>query len=350
MDPQHGGGGDNSGEGGRLSEWSSTIGIVTAIVGNVVVSLGLNIQRYAHIRINREREHERHELGLHRDGSRRHTKTSSSGDRGTLTSSPVESHNSLRTITGPRTGEPEGSGPRNGIGNAETQSIESSDADEHDQLQQSFVSENSVNPIEKSNHSGERKSYLRSPYWWAGFTLLTIGEAGNFLAYGFAPASVVSPLGVMGLISNCVFAPFMLKEKFRQRDFWGVMIAIAGAVTVVVSAKTREVKIGPGDIWGMITTWEFELYLGITVGLILLLMWMSRRYGGRTILIDIGLVGLFGKIPWSRCLAVVYLLVAQVDIQPYQPKGFPRYSPTLCGTSSLSPSLMSSSQFLSSAL
>ena len=310
MDPEHGGGGDGS-EGGGLSEWSSTVGIVTAIVGNVVVSFGLNIQRYAHIRINREREHERHELGLHRDDYRWHTSTSSPGNNRTLTSSPVESHDSLRTITGPRNVESDRNELHNGIGNGRTrsterQSMESSDADDLDPLQQSFLSEGSVDPIEKKNHSGERKSYLRSPYWWAGFILLSVGEAGNFLAYGFAPASIVSPLGVMGLISNCVFAPFMLKEKFRQRDFWGVLIAIAGAVTVVVSAKTREVKIGPGEIWGMITTWEFELYLGITVGLILTFMWMSRRYGGRTILIDIGLVGLFGEVLWSRCLAIVH--------------------------------------------
>lgn len=123
---------------------------------------------------------------------------------------------------------------------------------------------------------------------------MTLGETGNFMAYGFAPASIVSPLGVVALISNCVIAPFMLKEKFRKRDFWGVLIAIAGAVVVVLSAKSSEEKIGPDDIWEMITRWEFELYLGLTSALIVVLMWSSREYGRRTILIDVGLVGLFG--------------------------------------------------------
>jgi drug/metabolite transporter (DMT)-like permease len=123
---------------------------------------------------------------------------------------------------------------------------------------------------------------------------MTIGEAGNFLAYGFAPASIVSPLGVVALISNCVIAPIMLKETFRQRDFWGVVIAIAGAVTVVWSAKQKETKLGPHEIWDAISRWEFEVYLAITVTLIAALMWASRRYGGKTILIDLGLVGLFG--------------------------------------------------------
>jgi hypothetical protein len=123
---------------------------------------------------------------------------------------------------------------------------------------------------------------------------MCLGEIGNFMAYGFAPASIVSPLGVVALISNCVIAPIMLKEKFRQRDAWGVLIAIAGAVVVVLSASSSEEKIGPHDIWVMITRWEFELYLGLTACLIIALMWVSHMYGSRTILIDVGLVALFG--------------------------------------------------------
>lgn len=123
---------------------------------------------------------------------------------------------------------------------------------------------------------------------------MTIGETGNFLAYGFAPASIVSPLGVVALISNCVIAPIMLKERFRLRDFWGVVVAVAGAVVVVLSAKQQEKKFGPHEIWGAITTTEFEVYMGVTGFLIGVLVWASPRYGSRTILIDLGLVGLFG--------------------------------------------------------
>ena len=125
---------------------------------------------------------------------------------------------------------------------------------------------------------------------------MTIGEAGNFLAYGFAPASIVSPLGVVALISNCVIAPILLKEQFRLRDFWGVVVAVGGAVTVVLSAKQQEKKLGPHDIWGAITTTEFEVYMGVTIFLIGILMWASPRYGNSTILVDLGLVRLFGEL------------------------------------------------------
>lgn len=123
---------------------------------------------------------------------------------------------------------------------------------------------------------------------------MTVGEAGNFLAYAFAPASIVSPLGVVALISNCVIAPIMLKETFRMRDFWGVIIAVGGAVTVVLSAKQEERKLGPQEIWGAITTTAFEVYMAVTVIMIGVLIWASPRFGNKTILVDLGLVGLFG--------------------------------------------------------
>lgn len=129
---------------------------------------------------------------------------------------------------------------------------------------------------------------------------MTLGEAGNFLAYGFAPASIVSPLGVVALISNCVIAPIMLKEDFRLRDFWGVVTAVAGAVTVVFSSKQQEKKLGPHEIWDAITTTEFEVYMVITIVLIGVLVWASPKYGNKTILIDLGLVGLFGMLRLTR--------------------------------------------------
>jgi len=165
-----------------------------------------------------------------------------------------------------------------------------------------------VKQSEKHSGHGERKSYLKSPYWWAGIILMVIGEAGNFLAYGFAPASIVSPLGVVALVSNCIIAPCLLRERFRFRDFFGVVVAIAGAVVVVLSAKNLENKMGPKELWSHIARWEFALYMGITAFVIIGLMWASGKYGERTILIDLGLVGLWGKISrLSTCYRLTFL-------------------------------------------
>lgn len=255
----------------KLREWSSLIGIVTAIVGNILISFALNIQRYAHIRLSRQK------IGNRESGGKEAQQSKIAEERSRLNlNAPAE---------------------------------DAPDNDETTPLNAAFrsrsCSASTTKHSEKPWSDAEGKTYLRSPYWWAGILLMTVGEAGNFLAYGFAPASIVSPLGVVALISNCVIAPFMLKERFRRRDLLGVVVAVGGAVTVVLSAKTSETKMGPHDVWEAITRWEFELYLGVTGGLIVVLLWASGRYGEKSILIDLGLVALFGM--WCMGDFDVYL-------------------------------------------
>ncbi len=50
----------------------------------------------------------------------------------------------------------------------------------------------------EGNEGDGKEVYLKSRLWWAGLALCAVGEAGNFLSYGFAPASVVAPLGTVG--------------------------------------------------------------------------------------------------------------------------------------------------------
>lgn len=257
------------GQSGHYDEnWSSLIGIITAIVGNVLISFALNTQRYAHIKLDREWQ-EKEKL------RKRRTKSGTSISRlGEEARKNTSAQGNGRQSSEQDPLLPDGEG------------IARVDTDE----------------------SAKQKSYLKSPYWWAGIVLMTIGEAGNFLAYGFAPASIVSPLGVVALISNCIIAPFMLKEQFRWRDAAGVVVAVGGAVTVVLSANDNNPKLGPDEIWALIKRWEFETYLGVTVGVIVLLMGASNRYGEKNILIDLGLVGLFGGFTALSTKGVASLL------------------------------------------
>lgn len=265
---------DTPGE--ALKNWSSLIGIITAIVGNIFIALALNVQRYAHIQLHKERARVRQRA---RAALKRAQSSTQSGPYGAVGGD---------TISGQSNGH--GSGAAVNGANGTPGDLET------DPLTASYQS-SATTDVENGGDDEQGKAattYLKSPYWWLGQILITLGEMGNFLAYGFAPASIVSPLGVVALISNCIIAPVMFKEQFRVRDFWGVVIAVAGVVTVVLSAKTEETKLEPHDVWDAITTLAFEIYLGVTILLIIILMWASSRYGRRTILIDLGLVGLFG--------------------------------------------------------
>jgi drug/metabolite transporter (DMT)-like permease len=79
------------------------------------------------------------------------------------------------------------------------------------------------------------KRYTALPLFWVGAVLGTVGEFGNVLAYGMAPACVVSVVGSVGVLANEVFAVVFLKEPLRRRDVLGLVRIVAGVVLVVVA-------------------------------------------------------------------------------------------------------------------
>lgn len=77
-------------------------------------------------------------------------------------------------------------------------------------------------------------SYLNYPVWWLGLLVLAVGELGNFIAYGYASAILIAPLGTVALISNALIAPFFLGEFSRVQDFIGIGFAAIGTVGIII--------------------------------------------------------------------------------------------------------------------
>uniref|UniRef100_A0A8C2PFT0 NIPA like domain containing 2 n=1 Tax=Capra hircus TaxID=9925 RepID=A0A8C2PFT0_CAPHI len=46
------------------------------------------------------------------------------------------------------------------------------------------------------------RPYFRSVLWWSGIVLMALGETGNFAAYGFAPITLIAPLGCMSVTAS----------------------------------------------------------------------------------------------------------------------------------------------------
>jgi drug/metabolite transporter (DMT)-like permease len=277
-------------------DWSSLIGVVTAICGNILISFALNTQRYAHIRLSRARD-------AQRKAAKRLSRQSRSNSSDRLDETLQIGNKSPKDIATPNAATHQ----QGELG--ERQPL----LPRVDSRRASRSSDGSLrDEDEKEDDEEKEKSYLKSPIWWLGISLMIVGEAGNFLAYGFAPASIVSPLGVVALISNCLIAPLLLGEVFRWRDGLGVLIAIAGCVVVVLSASESNPKLSPDAIWHLVSRWEFETYVGVTVFMIVVLAFCSNKYGDRTLLIDLGLVGLFGAYTALSTKGVASLLALDI--------------------------------------
>ena len=47
--------------------------------------------------------------------------------------------------------------------------------------------------------------------------MVVVGSLGDFAALGFAPQTLVTPVGGFTMVANVVFARFFLKEAFVHR-------------------------------------------------------------------------------------------------------------------------------------
>ncbi|XP_015594333.2 magnesium transporter NIPA2 [Cephus cinctus] len=85
--------------------------------------------------------------------------------------------------------------------------------------------------------------YLKEWIWWAGLLSMGIGEAANFAAYAFAPASLVTPLGALSVLVAAMLASYYLDEKLNLLGKIGCVLCILGSTMIVLhSPKEEEIE------------------------------------------------------------------------------------------------------------
>ncbi|ELU45456.1 EamA domain-containing protein [Rhizoctonia solani AG-1 IA] len=311
------------------------IGVVVAVCGNILISFALNCQKLAHRRIEAAY---RAKHGLD-DGNTSESTPSAPTYQAIAATTPVDlltptQRSQSLPIASPRTRSsvvlPQqaiplvvSSSPVESIGSrpsltprSRTQSsiFNHATIDELHEGSSGSTSraepadcdvEAGVDPNSDPKDGPEESAYLGSKLWWFGFALMNIGEVGNFMSYGFAPASLVAPLGAVALISNCFFAPLILHERFRKQDLLGIALSIFGAVTVVYASQSSSARLDPDALVYAITRIPFLIWAAVNVAAIIALAGLSSQraklessewmQGDRWALVDVGLCALFGK-------------------------------------------------------
>ncbi|KAH9491712.1 NIPA-like protein 2, partial [Bulinus truncatus] len=127
-----------------------------------------------------------------------------------------------------------------------------------------------------------QRHYIKEPLWWLGLALMGFGELFNFTAYGFAPASVVAPLGTTTVVANLFLAALFLKEKIRPENLFGCALAIIGAFLLVTFSNATEKVMGSYEILRSLSQPIFIAYVCveviILVGLLILLYYKKVEH------------------------------------------------------------------------
>lgn len=156
--------------------------------------------------------------------------------------------------------------------------------------------------LQKAGASGTRASsggygYLREPLWWIGMVTMIVGEFANFVAYIYAPAVLVTPLGALSIIVSAVLAHFILKEKLKKLGVLGCLLCIVGSVVIVLHAPREHDLNSVDEIWALATQPAFLLYTASAVAITLVLvLYCEPRYGRTNIMVYIGVCSIFGSL------------------------------------------------------
>ncbi|PKA56521.1 Pentatricopeptide repeat-containing protein [Apostasia shenzhenica] len=124
-----------------------------------------------------------------------------------------------------------------------------------------------------------------------GVRAVLFGEASNFVAYVFAPAVLVTPLGALSIIVSAVLSHFILEEKLQKMGILGCVSCIVGSIIIVIHAPQEQSPSSVEEIWALAT----QPAAAIVIVLILVL-YFEPRYGQTNILVYLGICSLMGSL------------------------------------------------------
>ncbi|RDX51194.1 DUF803-domain-containing protein [Lentinus brumalis] len=152
------------------------------------------------------------------------------------------------------------------------------------------------NPHSGGNSSDEH-TYFRSPLWWAGMTLMVLGEILNFVAYTFAPPILITPLGALSVIIGAVLASFVLNEKLGHLGRVGCALCLLGSLIIVLHAPPDKDIQTVDEILHFALQPGFMLYCFVVLVFSLVMIYaVVPRYGRSNPIVYISICSLVGSV------------------------------------------------------
>ncbi|KAF9935454.1 hypothetical protein FBU30_000052 [Linnemannia zychae] len=151
--------------------------------------------------------------------------------------------------------------------------------------------------LRSSAIAGEGHAYLKSKLWWTGMIMMIVGEILNFVAYSFAPALLVTPLGALSVVVCAVLSSIVLKEKLNLHGKIGCALCIVGAVVIVLHAPAQAAVTDIDEFKYFVIQPGFLAYMSVVIVSCLAIVWrVAPKYGKKHMLVYITICSLIGSL------------------------------------------------------
>jgi drug/metabolite transporter (DMT)-like permease len=157
-------------------------------------------------------------------------------------------------------------------------------------------------------------------YRWFGITGIIGGEVGNLIAYGYAPAAIVTPIGAIGVLTNVLITTLFLKERIRKLNVLGMCAVVGGIVMTVYFAPKTEAVFSSDSFWSDVISTKFGISYFITFALsAVVMMSINRYFGDRSVVIPVLTSSIFGSLTILSAKTFSSLLTRAIS------EGFDKY-------------------------
>ncbi|KAI6239549.1 Magnesium transporter NIPA2 [Aphelenchoides fujianensis] len=127
--------------------------------------------------------------------------------------------------------------------------------------------------------------------------LASVGEACNFAAYAFAPASLVTPLGALSVLVTAILSSRLLKERLNLLGKIGCAICLLGSTMIVIHSPKEEEVSTMEDLADKMKDAVFILYVvAVILVTLAIIVYVAPRYGRSNILVFIAVCSLIGSL------------------------------------------------------
>ncbi|CAH0407000.1 unnamed protein product [Chilo suppressalis] len=147
--------------------------------------------------------------------------------------------------------------------------------------------------------------YLKQWMWWTGLITMGVGEMTNLLAYAFAPAALVTPLGALSVIVTAVLSSKFLNEKLNIIGKIGCFLCVIGSIIFIIhSPKNEEIKTFM-ELIEKLSDCLFLTYVASVFAMSLVVkIFLVPRFGNTNIIVYLLLCSTIGSLTVVFCKAV----------------------------------------------
>ncbi|KKK20492.1 hypothetical protein ARAM_005193 [Aspergillus rambellii] len=168
--------------------------------------------------------------------------------------------------------------------------------------------------VKYNEEAGEGYGYLKNLWWWAGMTLMIIGEICNFVAYAFVDAILVTPLGALSVVITTVLSAIFLKERLSFVGKVGCFTCILGSVVIALNAPQQSSVADIQEMKEYVIAPGFLSYGGVVIlGSAITALYAGPRWGKKSMFVYISICSLVGGLSVVATQGLGAAIIAQIN-------------------------------------